>query len=451
MTADSRDSLRIVLPEDVKKIINVLRQKGYEAYAVGGCVRDSLLGREPKDWDITTSALPLQVKELFRRTIDTGIQHGTVTVMLGKKGYEVTTYRIDGDYEDSRHPKNVEFTSDLILDLERRDFTINAMAYNEEKGIVDVFDGIGDLQKGIIRCVGKAADRFGEDALRILRAVRFSAQLGFSIEEETAKAVVELAGNLERISKERIHTELNKMLLSGHPEYFLLADGLGIMKIILPEYYAMSREQKEFAGRMAARCALRLPERYAAMLLFAAGAPGNAGQERSSAGKEAREGISLRENDSLSEELVKSVLKSLKLDNDTINTAGALARWCGVELTKEEGRLRHIIHDAGPDRILRIMEFRRAYEQTRQDMALEQEDIRECLHRTERQLEGCREILDRGDCVTLKGLAVTGRDLMAAGVPAGKELGDTLERMLDLVLDDPELNEKDKLLKLIES
>lgn len=447
MTEDSRASFRIALPEEVKGIINILTQKGYEAYAVGGCVRDSLLGREPEDWDITTSALPVQVKELFRRTIDTGIQHGTVTVMLGKKGYEVTTYRIDGDYEDSRHPKKVEFTSDLILDLERRDFTINAMAYNDEKGIVDAFDGIGDLRKGIIRCVGRAADRFGEDALRILRAVRFSAQLGFSIEEETAKAAGELAGSLERISKERIHTELNKMLKSGHPEYFLLADELGIMKIILPEYHAMSRQQKEFAGRMAARCALRLPERYAAMLLFAAGA---AGRGDVSAGKGAWEGILLRENDSLSEELVKGVLKSLKLDNDTINTAGALVRWCGVELTGQEGRLRHIIHDAGPERILRIMEFRRAYEQTRQDMAPKEEGIRECLRRTERQLEGCREILDRGDCVTLKGLAVTGRDLMAAGVPAGKELGDTLERLLDLVLDDPGLNEKDKLLKLIE-
>lgn len=159
------------------------------------------------DWDITTSAKPEQVKALFRHTIDTGIQHGTVTVMLEHEGFEVTTYRIDGEYEDARHPKEVQFTSDLLEDLKRRDFTINAMAYNDKDGLVDAFDGVGDLERGVIRCVGAAVERFTEDALRMLRAVRFGAQLGFSIEDETREAIVSLAPNIAKVSAERIQIE----------------------------------------------------------------------------------------------------------------------------------------------------------------------------------------------------------------------------------------------------
>ena len=203
--------LQIQLPEKVKYIILRLEEAGFEAYAVGGCVRDSLLGREPNDWDITTSAKPAQVKNLFRHTIDTGIQHGTVTVLLEHEGFEVTTYRIDGEYEDSRHPKEVLFTASLEEDLKRRDFTINAFAYNDRSGMVDMFDGIGDLDKKRIRCVGKAVERFEEDALRMLRAVRFSAQLGFSIAEQTKEAIMELAPTLQRISAERIQAELVKL------------------------------------------------------------------------------------------------------------------------------------------------------------------------------------------------------------------------------------------------
>ena len=180
--------MKIQLPEKVSRIIQTLEEAGYEAYAVGGCVRDSVIGREPADWDITTSALPEQVKELFHRTIDTGIEHGTVTVMMDREGFEVTTYRIDGEYRDHRHPEQVNFTGELREDLRRRDFTINAMAYNDSCGMVDLFGGVEDLADGVIRCVGVATERFEEDALRILRAVRFAAQLGFTIEEETAQA-----------------------------------------------------------------------------------------------------------------------------------------------------------------------------------------------------------------------------------------------------------------------
>ena len=183
-----------------------------------GCVRDSILAKRPEDWDITTSAKPEEIKKLFRRTVDTGIEHGTVTVLLGKDSFEVTTYRIDGLYEDGRHPKEVVFTNKLEEDLRRRDFTINAMAYNDEVRLVDVFGGMKDLNHHLIRCVGDPMERFSEDALRILRAVRFSAQLAFPIEPETAEAIRKLAPTLERISAERIQTELVKLLVSAHPE-----------------------------------------------------------------------------------------------------------------------------------------------------------------------------------------------------------------------------------------
>ena len=225
----------IQLPEKVKRIIQTITDAGYEAYAVGGCIRDSILGREPDDWDITTSAMPYQVKELFPRTIDTGILHGTVTVMLDKEGFEVTTYRIDGEYEDSRHPREVTFTPSLIEDLKRRDFTINAMAYNDEAGLVDIFDGMRDIEKGLIRCVGNPMERFTEDDLRMMRAVRFSAQLGYEIEEQTCKAIRQLAPNLCHISAERIQAELVKLVISPHPENLRIAWETGITAVILPE------------------------------------------------------------------------------------------------------------------------------------------------------------------------------------------------------------------------
>lgn len=406
--------VRIALPKDVKHIIDVLMENGYEAYAVGGCVRDSILGRVPGDWDITTSALPMQVKGLFRRTVDTGIQHGTVTVMLGRNGYEVTTYRIDGKYEDSRHPESVEFTPKLEEDLKRRDFTINAMAYNDEHGIVDIFDGVGDLQRKIIRCVGNAHDRFDEDALRILRAVRFSAQLGFGIEENTARAAKELAVNLKRISSERIHTEFNKMLKSAHPDYFSVADAIGIMEIVLPEYHVMSAEDKAFVGALAKECACQLPERYAAMLFMSGG---------------------YSEEDPA--DTAKRVLKRLKLDNDTINTASMLLRFGMLEITDDEPRIRHIIYETGDKNILRILDFRTAYEKCiGNDIA----DVR-------RMYDICNMIFERGDCVSLKNLAITGKELIAMGVPAGRQMGEILNSLLMLVLDNPQLNDREQLSK----
>ena len=233
---------RIEMPVQVEEILGKLREHGYEAFAVGGCVRDAILGRIPGDWDITTSAHPEEVKQVFGHTIDTGLQHGTVTVMRDHIGYEITTYRIDGEYEDGRHPKQVEFTSSLIEDLKRRDFTVNAMAYSHETGIVDEFGGVEDLNAKTIRCVGDPMERFTEDALRILRAIRFSAQLDFTIEEQTWNAIRVIAPNIAKVSKERIQVELTKLLLSDHPEKIREVYETGISPYISENFDSRSEE-----------------------------------------------------------------------------------------------------------------------------------------------------------------------------------------------------------------
>ena len=385
---------RIPMPPQVEKIIEKLRQEGYEAYAVGGCVRDTLLGREPEDWDITTSARPKEVKQLFHRTIDTGIQHGTVTVLMDHKGYEVTTYRIDGEYEDGRHPKEVAFTSELMEDLKRRDFTINAMAYSHETGIVDAFDGIGDLKRKVICSVGKASDRFGEDALRILRAIRFSAQLDFTIEEQTYHAIVEIAPNIARVSKERIQVELTKLLCSAHPERIRQVYETGISRYISPEFAALPWQ--EFRG---------LPglsvEKYVRWAAF------------------------LRLADSVSAE---RTLKDLKLDNDTIGKVKTWVTWAGREIPAEEVEVRRAMSKMLPEVW---------------DALVELNAYGEAIRRL------TEEIRERGDCLDLKHLAVNGGDLMAVGVRPGKEMGQILQQLLDLVLECPKKNEKERLLKQV--
>lgn len=395
--------VRIALPKDVKHIIGVLMENGYEAYAVGGCVRDSILGRVPGDWDITTSALPMQVKGLFRRTVDTGIQHGTVTVMLGKNGYEVTTYRIDGKYEDSRHPESVEFTPKLEEDLKRRDFTINAMAYNDEHGIVDIFDGVGDLQRKIIRCVGNAHDRFDEDALRILRAVRFSAQLGFDIEENTARAAMGLAPTLVKISRERIHTELNKLLLSDNPDYFSLVHSIGVMGIIIPELADVDEQSIVNIRRFIGKTKKGLPERYAAMLSCI---------DSDTAGK---------------------VLKGLKLDNATIAMAVRLLKYYNMAPVTDEASVRHYINEVGESDALRIIDFNIAVSDSGSDKGYT--DMKKL----------CVMVIERGDCTGLKTLKISGKDLKELGVQAGRQLGMILQELLDEVLDNPQLNNTDYL------
>ena len=402
------------IPGNVERIIRTLNDHGYEAYAVGGCVRDTLLDRKPGDWDITTSARPQEVKELFRRTIDTGIQHGTVTVMMDRTGYEVTTYRIDGEYEDGRHPKQVEFTSSLIEDLKRRDFTINAMAYSHETGIVDEFGGVEDLNAKTIRCVGDPMERFTEDALRILRAIRFSAQLDFTIEEQTWNAIRVIAPNIAKVSKERIQVELTKLLLSDHPEKIREVYETGISPYISENFDSLNWKMAEIPTTPPKEKYVR----WAGFLRCANAYDVN--------GTLMPQPIpSVTEVPESASRAVK-ILRDLKLDNDTIGRVKTLVSWSGVELPET------------PEAVRRAMS---RMEAEVWDALMELNEYSEKIHAL------TEEICTAGDCLDLKHLAVKGQDLIKAGVQPGKALGATLNQMLDDVLSHPDHNEKEYLLE----
>lgn len=440
----NREDIRIEIPEKANYIIHTLEQAGFEAYVVGGCVRDSILGREPQDWDITTSAMPLQVKELFRRTIDTGLAHGTVTVMLGEDGFEVTTYRIDGKYEDGRHPKDVTFTRNLSDDLLRRDFTINAMAYNDTNGLVDLYDGLGDIDRKLIKCVGNATDRFNEDALRMLRAVRFSGQLGYLIEEDTKRAIKSLAQNLEKISAERIHTELIKLLISDHPDRLRDAWELGMTAVFLPEFdkamdtaqnhkhhcYSVGEHIIKSIEEVPATPLLRL-----AMLFHDIGKPNTLVIDE--------EGIThFHGHPGISAEMSKNILRRLKLDNDTIHKVSVLVNYhdCGNGIDPDERIVRRAVNKIGEDLFPDFLAVRKA------------DVLAQSMYKREEKLANVDAwgqmydtIISKQQCVSLRTLKINGKTLISLGIKPGPLLGTILETLLEEVLDNPAKNEEEYL------
>lgn len=436
----------IRLPEKVKYIIDTLQDAGYEAYAVGGCVRDSILGREPDDWDITTSAKPDAVKALFARTVDTGIQHGTVTVMLQKEGFEVTTYRIDGEYEDSRHPKEVTFTASLREDLRRRDFTINAMAYNERDGLVDAFGGIEDLRKKRIRCVGEARERFTEDALRMMRAVRFSAQLGFEIGEETRAAICRLASSLRNVSAERIRTELVKLVTSPHPDKLRIAYETGVTAVIFPEFDAAMRtpqnhpHHKYTVGEHILHSMEAIPPDKVlrlAMLFHDLGKPLCRTVDENGVDH-------FKGHAAVSAEIAGNVMRRLKFDNDTKSRVTKLVFYHDYHIAETPRGVRRAANKIGTELFPLLFPVKRA-DIAAQSGYMEAEKL-ETLARLETLYE---EVLAANECLSLKDLAVTGRDLIDAGMQPGREIGEKLEALLELVLENPECNTKEYLLTQI--
>lgn len=436
--------MKINMPQAVKEIIATLQQNNFEAYAVGGCVRDSILGREPNDWDITTSASPEEVKALFRRTIDTGIEHGTVTIMIDKVGYEVTTYRIDGKYEDGRHPTEVTFTRNLKEDLLRRDFTINAMAYNDTDGLVDIFGGLEDIERKVIRCVGDPRARFTEDALRLMRAVRFAAQLGYTIEEETREAMKEIAGNLKKISAERIQVELVKTLVSPNP--FMMKDAyeLGLTKYFMPEFdLAMETEQHNrhhmytvgehslvATGHIRADKVLRLT-----MLMHDFGKPLCITTDE--------EGIDhYYGHPAKSEEMAEEILHRLKFDNDTIRKVCILIRHHDERIVPGLKYMRRAMARIGEEAFPELFEVQEA------DISAQSEYKKDTkLANLEANRKDYEEICAKKQCVSKATLAVSGKDLIACGMKPGKEIGAVLDAMLQDVIESPEHNEKEYLLK----
>lgn len=440
------DNVNIQLPDNVKRVIMTLQEHGYEAYAVGGCVRDSILGRIPEDWDITTSATPEETKALFDKTFDTGIEHGTITVLLDHEGFEVTTYRVDGEYEDSRHPKEVTFTRNLREDLLRRDFTINAMAYNDKDGLVDIFGGMQDLESGVIRCVGNAVERFSEDALRILRGVRFAAQLGFVIDEKTKEGMRLLAHTLRNISAERIQVELVKMLVSDRPELLGTAYELGITREFLPEFDELMVTEQETVHHMynvgehtlhalkniRADKVLRLT-----MLMHDMGKPAYKTIDA--------DGVAhFKQHAVESEVIAKRILRRLKFDNETLHRVTKLVLYHDYRMDATAVKVRRAMSKIGEELFPYYMEVRRA-DVLAQSMYRREEKIRnldeiELLY---------RKIIEEEQCVSLKTLAVTGKDLIKAGMKPGKEIGDKLGEMLGIVIEDPGKNTKEELLKYI--
>ena len=440
---------KIKMPVQAREIIEKLRYAGHEAYIVGGCVRDSILEKDPADWDITTSASPVEIKELFPYTIDTGIEHGTVTVMIDHQPFEVTTYRVDGKYQDHRRPTQVHFTKSLKEDLLRRDFTNNAMAYNDDDGLIDLYGGLADLKNGMIRCVGEAAQRFDEDALRILRALRFQAQLGFQVEEETKAAIRRQARFLKDISAERIQVELDKLLVSDHPEVLIDAYKLGVTEIVLPEFDIMmetpqSNPHHKYNVGMHTIEGLKQIEadhilRWT-MLLHDVGKP--------EARVEGKEKDHFKMHPVIGEKIAEKVLRRLKFDNQTLRQVKTLVLWHDRRFggVKEINirTVRRWVSEIGPEMFEKLMKIQKADISAQSDY---QREEKEAILSGTKQLFA--KILEEQNCLSVKQLAVGGTDLIEAGVPQGKEVGEMLHWLLDQVLEKPSLNTKETLMGLV--
>ncbi len=435
-------NFKILLPAGAAEIIRTLQKAGFEAYAVGGCVRDSLLGRQPDDWDITTSAKPEQVKALFARTADTGIQHGTVTVLINRTGYEVTTYRIDGKYEDGRHPKNVTFAGSLEEDLKRRDFTVNAMAYNDDEGLIDLFDGVGDMRRRMLRCVGNPGERFGEDALRMMRAVRFSAQLDYRMEEKTREAAHMLAKSLARISAERIAAELVKLLVSNHPERMRDCYEIGLTAVFFPEFDRMMETGQNNPHHLYSvgehtihAMEASKPDRVIRLSLLLHDAGKVLVKTRDGEGIDHFHGHAQK-----SAEIAKTVLRRLKFDNYTTDRVIRLVCAHDVWIAPDGKHMRRAMNRIGKDLFPDLFAVKEA-DIKAQSLYLRQEK-EETLARL-RQIYG--QVERAGECVSLKELAVSGTDLIAAGIRPGKGMGQILQNLLEEVLEEPSRNEKSYL------
>lgn len=437
----------INIPVDVEKIINRLEERGYEAYAVGGCIRDSLIDSKPNDWDICTSARPKQVINCFEgyHVIETGVKHGTVTVRLNGQSYEVTTYRIDGEYLDNRRPENVQFVNSVQEDLARRDFTINAMAYNSGKGLVDYYKGCEDLKAGIIRCVGKADERFEEDALRIIRGLRFASVLGFSIEKETSESIHRNKLLLENIAKERINTELCK-LLCGKGVKEVLKNYSDILAVIIPEIVPMIGFQQNnphhkydvWEHTIAAvensksEQIIRL-----AVLLHDIGKP----ECYTCDGK----GIGhFYSHGEFGAKIAEKILRKLKFDNQTISDVCQLIKYHDADISENSKFIKKWLNKIG------VIEFSRLLLVKEADVMGQSDYLRDKkLKKLENIQCSMRQVLEEKQCFSLRDLAVNGKDLIEIGIHDGRKIGEMLNLLLEQVMENQLENRKDVLINAV--
>lgn len=431
------------MPKNVDTAINLLQSAGFEAYAVGGCVRDSLLGKTPNDWDITTSAKPEDMKSVFINfhCIDTGIKHGTVTVVIDGEPLEITTFRLDGEYEDNRHPKSVTFTSDLGADLGRRDFTINAMAYSKMTGTVDLFGGQNDLKNKIIRCVGDPDRRFNEDALRILRALRFASALDFEIEEKTAQSLLKNCALLGNISEERIAKELLK-LVCGKGAKRILTDFAPVLFEILPELQPMYKNSHDNPHHcydiyehtlIAVESIDPEPTLRFAMLLHDCGKP--------AVKKFDENGVAhFYGHQRISAEISAQILARLKVSNkfrdEILFLVSNHDRW---ELYENTEKMPRYLSKFGLDGVLKLLKVMRA------DVLAQSPEYRYRLDQIADAEETAKNLAAQKPCLSLSELQINGRTLMDIGIPQGRKLGAVLAQLLDEVIDGVTKNTQEAL------
>lgn len=436
----------IQIPKQVQKILNIFNYNGFEAYVVGGCVRDSILGKVPDDWDITTNALPSQTMECFKsyKIIETGLKHGTITIIINHKPFEVTTYRIDGKYSDNRRPDNVAFTRDLKEDLSRRDFTINAMAYNPKKGLIDFFGGQEDIQNKIINCVGNPDLRFSEDALRIMRAIRFASVLDFKISENTSLSIHKNKHLLNNIACERISAELNKLLL-GDGVKTILTDFTDVICEFIPEIKPMVGFNQnsiyhhldvwQHTVESVAQAKKEIIYRIT-MLFHDMGKPLCYSEDSQGIGH-------FYGHNKYSAKIAETRLKALRYDNFTISRVKSLVLYHDYDIKPTTKSIKRLLNKLGQETVSQLFEIKKADTKAHSN---------KCLRRLEdiQKLEFIfNQVLEQNQCFSLRNLAINGNDLIAIGIPKGKQIGVILNKLMDKVIDETIPNDKDKLLKEI--
>ncbi len=433
---------KIFLPDEVKKALDIIHKNGFEGYIVGGCVRDSLMGINPKDYDITTSALPEQTKQIFKeyRVIETGIKHGTVTVLINKYPLEITTYRIDAEYKDNRHPDYVTFTLSLEEDTARRDFTMNSIAYNEENGIVDFHGGESDIKNKIIRCVGDPDKRFNEDALRIMRAIRFSSVLGFEIEEHTKEAIFRNKELLRNISAERIASELIK-LLCGSSVYSVLMEYIDVLGAVIPELLPMKGFEQNNIHHIydvwehtakAVESIEPTPILRLSALFHDIGKPDTYIEKNGMGHFYGHANVSC--------EITKNILDRLKLDNYTKDTVLQIVKLHDFPIKDNRFAVKKFLNKHSPEMLFMVLKMKRADDLAKNPFVLER------LSTFDKIEQIGNEILQEQTCFSLKDLAVKGGDLIAIGFEPGKEIGIVLKKLLDAVIAERIPNEKEQLI-----
>ncbi|SCH11451.1 CCA tRNA nucleotidyltransferase [Romboutsia sp. 1001713B170207_170306_H8] len=417
--------MEIYLPQKVKFIIDKMYENGYEAFIVGGCVRDSILGIKPNDYDITTNAQPKDIINIFKdfKIIDNGIKHGTVGVIIDKEIYEITTYRIEGEYENNRKPKDVEFTTNIYEDLKRRDFTINAIAYNDKVGIIDKFDGIKDLRRKVVQTVGNPDERFNEDGLRLIRAIRFSSKLNFTIEEKTLKSIYKNADIIKKISKERITEEFSKMVLSDNPQNIILLYKTGIFKSIGIYSYISENGYKEFESslNLLKFCPNNLVERMA-MLEYI-----------------------IKQNKVPSRSIINTLIYSNKFKDE----CGNMVNYMLMEYDNIDSvNIKLILNKVGPKLLLKALELKKVFYKNNLYNTKSNSNIKEKNFILDNIINRVIKIEQNKECYKLKDLNINGRDLENIGY-RGKEIGEKLNILLSKVMSNPKLNEKEILINLV--